>query len=201
MFNVALRVALLGAAALAAVSLFEQIPILGYVGGLIEIVLWIGMAYRFVSEAKRELQDLASPVIASTGWGSGIGASTALVGVLASLVLTLIKAAIISGGTAGNQGSAAGAAQLGVDIEALGTLLSFFYWPIVGAIVCGTAGLFFSATLIKRGVVPTALPHTSVPTRPPAGTLSADGRYIWNGSQWIPVSPPPPTGDPFSGSG
>ncbi|HEY2704639.1 MAG TPA: RDD family protein [Candidatus Dormibacteraeota bacterium] len=41
----------------------------------------------------------------------------------------------------------------------------------------------------------------SAPPPSPPGTLSPDGRWVWNGQQWQPAPPPPPPGSPPQGYG
>jgi hypothetical protein len=190
---VAVRIALLGAAIISGISLFEQVPVLGWLGGFIEVALWFGLAYWFVALAKDRMQNLSSPGVASLGIGAAIGAFTGLIAVIASLALTILKG-ILFAGLAGGGDNGVAARASGVGFDLVGTTLSLFYWPLVGAFWCGVAGIFFAAIMVKRGVVPAAAgyqqPYAQYPPGPSAlvpGTRSPDGNYIWDGSQWVPV--------------
>jgi hypothetical protein len=79
--------------------------------------------------------------------------------------------------------------------------------PIIGRIVQGIEIALKGEVTTKDGVDRLDVqrygaPHMANPVSPqqvagPSAVVSADGRYLWNGTQWLPVvTPPPPTPAP-----
>lgn len=182
MFRKALEVALIGSVIIAVISLFEEMPVIGHLGGAIEWVLWGALGYVLVRRAHDQLVELGSPNLAAFGWGSLIGAGTAIVGVLASLLAGVMLSAVeqvIAQHMHDPQG--VGLATTSGVMSSVGTILSIFYWPFVGAFFCGLGGFLFSAMCATR-TAPPQMPNTAAPM-----VFSPDGRWYWDGGRWQPV--------------
>jgi hypothetical protein len=194
MFQKALGVALIGSIAIAAVSVFEQIPVLGHLGGALEWVLWGALGFLLVSRAHDRLTQLSSPNLAGLGWGALIGAATAVVGVIVSLIAGLVVSAALQVWAQQN-GDPQGAGLVNADavMSGIGTILSLFYWPFVGAFFCGFGGLVFTAMRIRR---PRVGATAFTPGAASPMVFSPDGRWYWDGVRWSPVggtsAPEPP---------
>jgi hypothetical protein len=185
MFRKALDVALIGSVVMSVMSVFEEVPVLGHLGGAAEWVVWGALGYVFVRRAHDRLGALNSPNLAAFGWGSLIGAGTAVVGVLASLVAGLVLSAVeqVWAQQIGDPQGVGLATTSGV-MSSVGTILSLFYWPFVGAFFCGFGGLLFSAMRVRRMTPPGT---TGMPPSPTPMVFSPDGRWYWDGIRWIPV--------------
>lgn len=210
-FPIAKDIALIGAAVFTAISVIEALPFLGMLGGIAEVLLWIGMAGLFVHRAKAALCELNSPALASLGWGAALGAATAVAGVAASLAVTVtlaFAAALLLAGT-GYRSFAPLVAFSGSG-PIVGTLLSFLWWPPLGAGVCGLAALLCGGAMVPHRVRADLAyqPPANAASRgtaaeppwwrepsegpPPARTtempVSPDGRYYWDGTSWRPTT-------------
>ncbi len=161
-----LRVMLIGAAIFAVLSLLENIPYLGWFGGLVSLGLWVYLASQLVQADRPHLSQQANPSIQAMGYSALVGAVTALVGAIVAL---LVDAAMAL--------SSNPAIALEGGFNAFGALLGVFYWPFVGAAVCGLFGLIWGSQL---------RPRTEAASVLPIGTLSPDGKLFWSGQAWEP---------------
>lgn len=205
-FPIALHLALIGGAAFTAVSAIEALPLVGMLGGVVEVLLWIGMAGLFVHRAKAGLCALNNPALASMGWAAALGAVTAITGVAASLAVTVtltVGRALLMAGT--GYGVYAPVVVFSGSGPIAGTLLSFLWWPPLGGAVCGLAAVLCSGAMVPRPVRPDwpyRFPADAVATehpwwqqpsegRPPVRTtempVSPDGRFYWDGTSWRPA--------------
>ena len=110
-----------------AITFFEQIPILGWLGGIISLAAWIALT-RAMFEARG-----FDPVGGSVGlvWAGFIGVCTGFVG---ALTAWLAQTGNLFG-LATQPGD-----RFGAVFGFLGASLALVYWPLLGALVClGTA--------------------------------------------------------------
>jgi hypothetical protein len=117
----------LGTIVFIAITFFEQIPILGWLGGIISFAAWIALM-RAMFEARG-----FDPIGGSVGlvWAGFIGAFTGFVG---ALTAWLAQTGNLFG-LATQPGD-----RFGAVFGFLGASLALLYWPILGALVClGTA--------------------------------------------------------------
>ena len=119
----------LGAAIFVAITFFEQIPVLGWLGGVISIAAWIWLTRQLLSNS--ELDVIRSGI--GVGWAAVLGATSGFVGAItawAAQTGNLFGFATLPGD------------RFGAVFGFLGAFLGIFYWPVIGALVCaGTATL------------------------------------------------------------
>ena len=119
----------LGAVIFTAITFFEQIPILGWFGGVISIAAWIWLTRLLLSDS--ELDIVRSGI--GVGWAAMLGATSGFVG---GLTAWLAQTGNLFGFTT-PPGD-----RFGAVFGFLGASLGIFYWPVVGALICaGTATL------------------------------------------------------------
>lgn len=106
-----------------AITFLEQIPILGWLGGLVSIAAWIALT-RAMFERR-----VFDPMAGSAGlvWSAALGAFTGFVG---ALTAWLAQTGNLFGLTT-DPGD-----RFGAVFGFLGASLALVYWPIVGALVC-----------------------------------------------------------------
>ncbi len=124
-----------GAAVFVAITVFEQVPVLGWLGGIVSIAAWIALA--------RGLSREADPPLASGAvlWSGGLGAFTGLVG---ALTAWLAQTGSLFGFTT------APGDRFGAAFGFLGASLGLLYWPVVGAIVCVVTALAVTGRRLTR---------------------------------------------------
>jgi len=113
------------------ITLFEQVPILGWLGGLVSIGAWVWLT-------RQLLRDSEFDVIRSgmgVGWAALLGAVSGFFGALTSW---LAQTGNLFGFTT-PPGD-----RFGAVFGFLGSSLGIVYWPIVGALVC--AGVAMAIT-------------------------------------------------------
>ena len=119
----------LGAAIFTAITFFEQIPVVGWFGGVISIAVWIWLTRQLLADG--ELDVIRSGI--GVGWAALLGATSGFVGALtawAAQTGNLFGFTTLPGD------------RFGAVFGFLGASLGIFYWPIVGALICaGTATL------------------------------------------------------------
>ncbi len=119
----------LGAAIFIAITFFEQIPVVGWFGGVISIAAWIWLTRQLLSNS--ELDVIRSGI--GVGWAALLGATSGFVGAITAW--------------AAQTGNLFGFTTPPVDrfgavFGFLGASLGIFYWPVIGALVCaGTAAV------------------------------------------------------------
>lgn len=121
---------IVGTVVFIAITFFEQVPVLGWLGGVISIAAWIALA-RALGDA-RGLLSAGGRVT----WAGILGAWTGFVG---ALTAWMAQTGNLFGFTT-PPGDRFGAA-----FGFLGASLGIFYWPIVGAVVCALAALTTSS--------------------------------------------------------
>jgi hypothetical protein len=123
----------IGLIAFFAITVFEQLPIIGWLGGIISIVVWWYLVRSFTDEAT---WDFDAPVTLT--WSAAIGAVTGFFG---ALTAWLAQTGNLFGFTT-QPGD-----RFGALFGFIGATLGIVYWPLVGAVVCVLAAF---ATLRMR---------------------------------------------------
>jgi len=113
---------LAGTLGFVAITYFEQVPVLGWLGALVSVVAWATLA----RAAARDRG--AGPVIAAT-----LGAWTGLVGAWSAWALQTGN--LFGLGTAPLE-------RAGAGFGFVGATLGLVYWPLSGAAVCFLVALF-----------------------------------------------------------
>jgi hypothetical protein len=131
--SVAIKSIVIGGLVFIAIALFEQIPVLGWLGWLISIGVWIWLTNRLIRQGATHLATSDNPSVPAMGWAGLVGLVTGLVGALASLVIEATKASTTVGTTT----------TVNPTFGSVGATLGLFYWPVVGAIVMGLFGLIW----------------------------------------------------------
>ncbi len=122
-----------GAVAFFLITMFEQLPVIGWLGGLISIAVWWYLVRSFAEDAT---WDFDAPI--TIGWSAGIGAATGFFG---ALTAWLAQTGNLFGFTT-EPGD-----RFGALFGFIGATLGIVYWPLVGGAVCAVAAL---ATLRMR---------------------------------------------------
>ena len=107
---------LIGTIAFVAITYFEQLPVLGWLGALISLVGWVTLGRAAAREGGPALISLA----ALGGWTGFVGAWSAW--------------AFQTGNLFGL--STPGLDRVGAGFGFLGATLGLVYWPLIGAGVC-----------------------------------------------------------------
>ncbi len=121
-------VMLLGVLVFVVITLFEQIPVVGWLGALVSLAAWVWLA----AQIRNAGGSVADAAIA--------GGITGLVGAVSAWMLQI-------GDLFGPD--TPGLARFGAGLGTIGATIFLILWPIVGAVVCGGA-----ATMRSRRDVP-----------------------------------------------
>jgi hypothetical protein len=117
----------LGTIAFIGITFFEQIPVLGWLGGTISLAAWIWLTRTLLSDSEFDVIRSGMGV----GWVALIGAFTGFVGAVTSWAA---QTGNLFGFTT-QPGD-----RFGAVFGFVGATIGIAYWPIVGALVCaGTA--------------------------------------------------------------
>jgi len=122
----------LGSIAFVAITYFEQLPIIGWLGGIVSVAAWVVIARALVGERGF---DFETPF--GVGWSAVIGAVTGFVG---SFTAWLAQTGNLVGLTT-PPGDRFGAA-----FGFVGASIGIVLWPLFGAAVCAIAAL----TAVRR---------------------------------------------------
>jgi hypothetical protein len=117
----------LGCIAFVAITFFEQLPIIGWLGGFVSVAAWVVIAQTLVGERG---SDFETPL--GIGWAAVIGAVTGFVGAFTSW---LAQTGNLIGFTT-PPGDRFGAA-----FGFVGATIGIVLWPVFGAAVCVIAAL------------------------------------------------------------
>ena len=116
-----------GAVVFVLITFFEQIPVLGWLGGVVSVAAWIALTRALLSDS--ELDVIRSGI--GVGWAALLGGFTGFVG---ALTAWLAQTGNLIGFTT-PPGD-----RFGAVFGFLGASLGIVYWPVIGALVCaGTA--------------------------------------------------------------
>lgn len=115
-----------------AITFFEQLPVVGWLGGVVSIAAWVLLAREYA--APRAWATLGSGL--RVGVAGAIGAVTGFVG---ALTAWLAQTGDLFGFTT-PPGDRFGAA-----FGFIGASLGLLYWPVVGALVCAATAFAVSA--------------------------------------------------------
>ena len=116
---------IVGSAAFVAITFFEQLPIVGWLGALVSFGAWL-LLTRSVAEGRGEV-----PAV----WAGIIGGFTGFVG---AFTAWLAQTGNLFGLTT------APGDRLGAGFGFVGATLGLVYWPLVGAGFCFALGLYFA---------------------------------------------------------
>ena len=132
----------IGCIAFVAITFFEQLPIVGWLGGVVSVAAWVVIARALVGENGF---DFETPF--GIGWAAVIGAVTGFVGALTSW---LAQTGNLIGFTT-PPGDRFGAA-----FGFVGASLGIVLWPLFGAAVCVIAALL--SVRRQRAISPSGEP-------------------------------------------
>ena len=127
----------LGAAVFVAITFFEQIPILGWLGGVVSVAAWVWLTRELLSDSQHDV--IRSGI--GVGWAALLGAFSGFVGALAAWLAQTGNLF----GFATSPGD-----RFGAVFGFLGASLGIFYWPIVGALVCGSVAVAITGRRVGR---------------------------------------------------
>ena len=117
----------LGCIAFVAITFFEQLPVVGWLGGVVSVAAWVVIARALVGDNGF---DFETPF--GVGWAAVIGAVTGFVGALTSW---LAQTGNLIGFTT-PPGD-----RFGAVFGFVGASLGIVLWPLFGAAVCAIAVL------------------------------------------------------------
>ena len=107
-----------------AITFFEQIPVLGWFGGVLSVASWVWLTRELQSGSEADV--IRSGI--GVGWAAFLGAFSGFVGAVTAW-------AAQTGNLFGF--TTAPGDRFGAAFGFLGASLGIFYWPIIGALVCG----------------------------------------------------------------
>ncbi len=127
----------LGTVAFIAITLFEQLPVLGWAGGAISIAAWIWLTRALLSDS--EFDVIRSGI--GVGWAALLGAFTGFVSAITSW--------------AAQTGSLFGFTtqpgdRFGAAFGFVGATIGIVYWPIIGAMVCAGVAVALTGKRVNR---------------------------------------------------
>jgi len=122
----------LGCIAFVAITYFEQLPIVGWLGGVLSVAAWVVIVRALVGERGF---DFERPF--GIGWSAVIGAVTGFVG---ALTAWLAQTGNLFGFTT------APGDRFGAAFGFVGASLGIVLWPLFGAAVCAIVAL----TAVRR---------------------------------------------------
>ena len=120
---------LLGVLIFVVITLFEQIPVVGWLGALVSLAAWVWLAGQ-IRGAGGSVPDAAIA-----------GGITGLVGAVSAWMLQI-------GNLFGPD--TPGLARFGAGLGTIGATIFLILWPLVGAAVCGGAATMRSRGLAER---------------------------------------------------
>src|SRR2546428_944422 len=113
---------LIGTIGFVAISYFEQVPVLGWLGAVVSVVAWVTLG-----------RALARDGGSSTAIGGILGAWTGFVGAVSAW-------AFQTGNLFGL--TTPGLDRVGAGFGFVGASLGLVYWPLIGAAICFAAAFF-----------------------------------------------------------
>ena len=120
------------------ITFFEQIPVIGWLGGVISIAAWIALTRAMLEVARRDIVGGSIGLI----WAAVLGGVTGFVG---ALTAWLAQTGNLFGFTT------APGDRFGAAFGFLGASLGLIYWPLIGALVCAvTAFALMPARMRSR---------------------------------------------------
>ena len=122
----------LGCIAFVAITYFEQLPIIGWLGGIVSVAAWVVIVRALVGERGF---DFETPF--GVGWSAVIGAVTGFVG---AFTAWLAQTGNLVGFTT------APGDRFGAAFGFVGASIGIVLWPLFGAAVCAIAAL----TAVRR---------------------------------------------------
>ena len=117
----------LGCIVFVAITFFEQLPVVGWLGGILSVAAWIVIARTLVGENGF---DFDTPF--TVGWAAAIGGVTGLVGAFTAWLAQTGNLLGLSTPPGDRFGAAFGF---------LGATIGIVLWPLFGAAVCVIAAL------------------------------------------------------------
>jgi len=123
---------ILGCIAFVAITYFEQLPIIGWLGGVVSVAAWVVIVRALVGERGF---DFETPF--GVGWSAVIGAVTGFVG---AFTAWLAQTGNLIGFTT------APGDRFGAAFGFVGASIGIVLWPLFGAAVCAIAAL----TAVRR---------------------------------------------------
>ena len=119
------------------ITLFEQIPVLGWFGGVISVAAWVWLTRELLSDSEGDV--IRSGI--GVGWAAFLGAFSGFVGALAAWFAqtgNLFGFATLPGD------------RFGAAFGFLGASLGIFYWPVFGALVCAGVAVAITGRRVGR---------------------------------------------------
>ena len=127
----------LGGIVFIAITFFEQLPVLGWLGGVLSVAAWSWLTRELLSDSEGDV--IRSGI--GVGWAALLGAFSGFVG---ALTAWLAQTGNLFGFTT-PPGD-----RFGAVFGFLGASLGIFYWPIIGALVCGGVAVAITGRRVGR---------------------------------------------------
>ncbi len=132
---------IVGSAAFVAITFFEQLPIVGWLGALVSFAAWLLLARAF-AEGRG---------MTSAAWAGVIGGVTGFVGAFSAWLAQ-------TGNLFGLETPPGD--RLGAGFGFVGATLGLLYWPLIGAAFCFAFGLYFAGRRRTDQATRRRLPET-----------------------------------------
>lgn len=127
---------IVGTVVFVGITVLEQIPVLGWLGGVVSIASWIALARGLSRDIDRPFASGGAVL-----WSSVLGAFTGFIG---ALTAWLAQTGNLFGFTT-PPGD-----RFGAVFGFLGASLGLVYWPVVGAIVCAVTAMAVTGRRFTR---------------------------------------------------
>jgi hypothetical protein len=127
----------IGTVVFIAITLFEQLPILGWAGGAISVAAWVWLTRALLSDS--ELDVIRSGI--GVGWAAMLGAFTGFVGAITAWAA---QTGSLFGFTT------APGDRFGAAFGFVGATVGIVYWPVIGALVCGGVAVAITGGRFNR---------------------------------------------------
>lgn len=120
---------ILGSAVFIAITFFEQIPVVGWLGGVVSIAAWILLTRAMLEVGRWDVVGGGIGLI----WAAVLGGITGFIG---ALTAWMAQTGNLFGFTT-QPGD-----RFGAVFGFVGASLGLIYWPVIGALVCAATAFF-----------------------------------------------------------
>ena len=125
------------AAVFVAITYFEQMPVLGWLGGAISIAAWVMLTRALLSDSEGDVIRSGFAI----AWAAALGAFSGFVGALTAWLAqtgNLVGLTTLPGD------------RVGAVFGFVGASLGIVYWPLIGVLVCGGVAIVVTGQRVNR---------------------------------------------------
>ena len=125
------------AAVFVAITYFEQMPVLGWLGGAISIAAWVMLTRALLSDSEGDVIRSGFAI----AWAAALGAFSGFVGALTAWLAqtgNLVGLTTLPGD------------RVGAAFGFVGASLGIVYWPLIGVLICGGVAVVVTGQRVNR---------------------------------------------------